>query len=74
MIPLDGSGDYDSDAEVTLDDFYFFHECLSNRRPGINGGPGNDAGPGCRFADFDFDTDVDLLDIAAFQRTLTGGD
>jgi hypothetical protein len=74
VIPEDGSADYDSDAQVTLDDFYFVHECLSNRRPGINGGPGNDAGPGCRFADFDFDTDVDLLDIAEFQVNFTGGD
>ena len=74
LIPLDGSGDYDSDAKVTLDDFYFVHECLTNQRPGVNGGPGNDAGPGCRFADFDADTDVDLLDFAAFQLTFTGGE
>ncbi|UCC32248.1 MAG: hypothetical protein JSU86_08185 [Phycisphaerales bacterium] len=74
VIPVDGSGDYDSDAEVTLDDFYFVHECLTNQRPGVNGGPGNDAGPACRFADFDFDTDVDLLDFAAFQLTFTGGE
>lgn len=66
VIPVDGSGDYDSDAEVTLDDFYFFHECLAN------GGPGVDAGPGCRFANFDFDDDVDLLDFAALQEILTG--
>jgi len=73
VIPVDGSGDYDSDAEVTLDDFYFVHECLTNERPGINGGPGNDAGPGCRFADFDSDSDVDLLDLAEFQAAFTGG-
>ena len=72
VMPVDGSGDYDSDAEVTLDDFYFFHECLSNRRPGINGGPRMGAGPGCRFADFDFDNDVDLLDVAEFQLNFTG--
>jgi len=68
VIPVDGSGDFDSDGVVTLADFYFFHECLSNVRPGINGGPDNDAGPGCRFADFDADSDVDLLDFAAFQN------
>lgn len=73
VIPEDGTGDYDSDAEVGLDDYYFFHECLTNRRVGINGGPGNDAGPGCRFADFDHDTDVDLHDFATFQNTFTGG-
>ncbi len=73
-MPVDGSGDYDSDAEVASDDFYFFHECLSNRRPGINGGPAQDAGPGCRFADFDFDDDVDLLDVAEFQLNFTGNE
>ena len=73
-IPADGSGDFDSDGGVDLGDFYFFHECLTNRRPGINGGPDNDAGPGCRFADFDDDTDVDLRDVADFQNTFTGGD
>lgn len=74
VIPIDGSGDFDSDEDVDGRDFYFFHECLSNRRLGINGGPGNDAGPGCRFADFDSDTDVDLRDMAEFQITFTGGE
>ena len=72
VIPIDGSGDYDSDEDVDRRDFYFFHECLTNRRPGINGGPDEDAGPGCRFADFDCDSDVDLLDLADFQITFTG--
>ena len=67
VIPADGSGDYDSDGAVTLDDFYYFHECLTNDRHGIHGGPDNDAGPGCRFADFDSDGDVDLRDFAEFQ-------
>jgi hypothetical protein len=68
-IPEDASGDYDSDGVVTLDDFYFFHECLSNRRSGINGGPGMDAGPGCRFTDFNHDSSTDLSDFATFQLT-----
>jgi hypothetical protein len=68
VIPEDSSGDYDSDAVITLPDFYFFQECLTNERPGINGGPENDTGPGCRFADFDADADVDLLDFADFQN------
>ncbi len=68
VIPLDGSGDFDSDAAITPSDFYFFQECLTNERPGINGGPDNDAGPGCRFADFDADSDVDFLDLAEFQN------
>jgi hypothetical protein len=71
VIPLDASGDYDSDGAITQDDFYFFHECLANDRPGIHGGPGNDAGPGCRFADFDSDSDTDLLDFAEFQNAFT---
>jgi len=68
VIPADASGDYDSDGAVTLDDFYFFQECLTNDRPGIHGGPDNDAGPGCRFADFDSDGDTDLRDFAEFQN------
>jgi hypothetical protein len=68
VIPVDGSGDYDSDGAVTHDDFYVFHECLTNERLGINGGPDADAGPGCRFADFDGDSDTDLLDVAEFQN------
>jgi hypothetical protein len=66
--PLDGSGDYDSDGALTQDDFYLFHECLTNDRPGIHGGPEQDAGPGCRFADFDADADTDLADLAEFQN------
>jgi len=74
VIPVDGSGDYDSDGNVDGRDFYFFHECLINDRPGINGGPDENAGPGCRFADFDFDTDVDLQDVAVFQQVFTGSE
>jgi len=68
VIPVDASGDFDSSDSVDLFDYYFAHECLTNRRPGINGGPHLDAGPGCRFTDFDFDGDVDLRDLAAFQN------
>ncbi len=74
MIPVDGSGDYDGDEDVDGHDYYFFHECLTNVRPGINGGPENNAGPGCRFADFDDDSDVDLQDVAVFQQIFTGGE
>jgi hypothetical protein len=74
VIAQDASGDYDSDGDVDGRDFYFFHECLANARLGINGGPGENAGPGCRFADFDADADVDLHDLAAFQNAFTGGD
>ncbi len=74
VIPEDASGDYDSDDDVDRRDFYFFHECLTNVRPGINGGPDQDAGPGCRFADTDFDSDVDLQDVAVFQQVFTGNE
>lgn len=69
-IPQDATGDYDSDGAVMLDDYYFFHECLSDARPELPGGPEGNSGPGCRFADFDFDTDTDLRDFAAFQNAL----
>ena len=65
-IPADGSGDFDSDDDRNLFDFYFVHECLGD------GPPGDDAGPGCRFADMDSDTDVDLHDFARFQNAFTG--
>lgn len=68
VTPADASGDFNSDGTVASDDFYFFHECLTNERPGINGGPELDAGPGCRFADFDADGDVDLFDLAELQN------
>ncbi len=65
-IPQDASGDYDSDDDRDLFDYYFVHECLSQS------GPETDAGPGCRFADFDGDTDTDLRDFAEFQNRFTG--
>jgi len=64
-IAEDGSGDFDSDQDVDLDDYQYFQECFDNSGPGI------DAGPGCRFADFDDDTDVDLQDLAQFQNSFT---
>jgi hypothetical protein len=71
-LPLDGSGDYDSDGAMTEFDYYFFNDCLAKDGPGIFGGPGNDAGPGCRFTDFDGDADADLLDFAEFANHYTG--
>lgn len=60
-IPVDGSGDFDSDGLVGQSDVRYFLECLDDAETG--------AGPGCRFSDFDFDGDVDLEDYAAFQRS-----
>jgi len=66
-IPQDGSGDFDSDEDLDLTDWYFIAECLNNAGPDV------DAGPGCRFADVDGDTDVDLADFAAFQGAFNNG-
>lgn len=67
-IPDDASGDYDSDGAETLFDYYFVQDCLTKDGPVIFGGPEQNAGPGCRFADFDADGDTDMLDYAQFQN------
>ena len=56
-------GDYDEDGVVDGADFAYLSDCLT--------GPAN--GPyagGCEWFDFDADTDVDLLDLGAFQRAV----
>jgi hypothetical protein len=63
-MPADGSGDFDSNGSVELFDFRYFAECRSNSGPGV------DAGPGCRWADTDADTDVDAQDFAQFQQRI----
>ncbi|MEK6674875.1 MAG: hypothetical protein AABZ47_04375, partial [Planctomycetota bacterium] len=49
VIPQEATGDFDSNEAIELFDYYFVHECLTNDRIGIHGGPDNDSGPGCRF-------------------------
>ena len=71
-IPEEGSMDFAADGDVDAEDFYYVHDCLTKDGPLLLGGPENDAGPGCRFADSDNDGDVDLKDIAAFQNAYTG--
>ncbi|MCH8146976.1 MAG: hypothetical protein IH987_03155 [Planctomycetes bacterium] len=66
VIPIDGSGDFDSDGQVDENDQYFFEECVDNSGENV------DAGPGCRWADFDADTDVDCDDWDAFDAAWTG--
>jgi len=86
-IPQPGSGDFDSDGDVDLTDYYFFHDCLTgplstdNAEP-ATGEPQLDTGsgsagasfPGCTWADFDADRDVDFHDFGAFQAAFTGPD
>ena len=66
VIPIDGSGDFDTDGAVDNNDQYFFEECLDNSGANV------DAGPGCRWADLDGDTDVDCDDWDAFEAAWTG--
>jgi hypothetical protein len=86
VLPQEASGDYDSNGVVGEFDYYLFQDCLTKDGPGIFGGPENDAGPACRFADFSTegaapdgeddgpDGDVDLLDFAEFQNLFCSAD
>jgi hypothetical protein len=65
VIPVDASGDFDSDGHIDLRDWRYFVECVE--RTGIT--PGD---PGCQWADLDFDTDVDMRDFGGFQRVFGG--
>ncbi|MEE9297334.1 MAG: hypothetical protein V3W34_20530 [Phycisphaerae bacterium] len=62
------AGDWDSDGDLDLDDFYFFHECLADR----GNGPNVPTDPGCLWADMDGDGDVDFHDFSLFQLAFTG--
>ncbi|TWT42408.1 hypothetical protein RAS1_35400 [Phycisphaerae bacterium RAS1] len=63
-LPIDASGDYNSDGSVDEFDLSFFVECLL--------GEGVPSGPGCRFADFDADGDTDCDDWVSFRAHWTG--
>lgn len=64
-IPFEGSGDFDSDGDHDLRDFYFLHECiLGVDRPVM---PDGGVDPGCLWADVNADGAVDLIDFADFQ-------
>lgn len=58
------AGDCNADGTVNLFDFESFLTCVS----GPNGGP---VSPDCACFDFNDDDDVDLIDVAAFQRAFT---
>ena len=62
-IPVDHSGDFDSNEFVDQNDLYFFIDCLL--------GPDYDAsGPGCRWADMNGDGKADGADIQLFVRAM----
>lgn len=63
-ISVGGTGDFEQDGDVDLDDFAQFMACYT--------GPGGCTGPDCAFADFDDDGDVDVADFAELQLAFTG--
>jgi hypothetical protein len=65
-IPLPESGDFNSDAAVSQEDYFYFHECMERTASG------EPAAPSCAWANFDADADVDMLDFQRFQAAFTG--
>ena len=58
-------GDLDSDCVVIIDDYRFMDNCI------LAGGPDTEAGPACADPyDFDFDGNIDLVDVAGFQKVI----
>jgi len=65
VIPVDHSGDFDSNGVVDDVDLYFFVDCLL--------GPDYDAaGPGCVFADMNEDGVADGRDIPDYIDAMLG--
>jgi len=65
-IPLDASGDFDSNGQVDSFDHFYFSEC-KERSAG-----GEPVFPSCSWADFDASGTVDCSDWAAFKAAWTG--
>jgi len=65
ILPQAASGDFDSNGQVDDLDLYYFEECLGHSGPSVR------AGPGCRWADFNADTDVDCNDWQSFRDAWT---
>jgi hypothetical protein len=64
-IPVDGSGDYDSNGVIDETDAFYFVDCLL--------GPEVDAaGAGCRWADMNADGQADGADIQLFANAMMG--
>ncbi len=68
VIPIESSGDFDSDGDRDERDVFYLAECIADR----GNGPNITAAPGCPWADMDADGDVDFADFGMFQRTFTG--
>jgi hypothetical protein len=66
-----GPGDFDEECDVDLLDYMYLMACLSTSGPGTQPGP-DDCLAAYRGFDFDLDNDVDMVDVAAFQRVFTG--
>jgi hypothetical protein len=58
-------GDCNGDLHVDWADWLIVHPCVQGPEVGL--------APGCECADADLDADVDLADMAAFQRCFDGG-
>ncbi len=58
-------GDYDVDGHVDVEDYQRLVPCMT--APNVGPPPA-----GCDLFDFDLDNDVDLRDIAVFQKSFTG--
>jgi hypothetical protein len=65
VIVFPGTGDFDEDGDVDLNDFAQFAPCLT----GPGGGP---IPAGCGAFDSEPDNDVDMHDVAPFQESFNG--
>ena len=63
---LSGTGDFDADGDVDLDDAADFIGCLTGPEAGPVASP-------CRPGDFDRDDDIDMADVVEFQIAFGGG-
>ena len=60
LVSAWGNGDHNGDGTIDLEDYAEMPGCMT--------GPGSALGTGCEVFDFDGDVDVDVSDLARFQR------
>jgi hypothetical protein len=65
MIPVDNSGDFDSNGVIDGIDIYYFVDCLLGPEPDA-------AGPGCRWADLNADSVANGGDVQLFAHAMIG--